>query len=282
MDSTWLATFIIAGILLIVVPLVIYRDEIKAFFTRLSRTVAYVCSDDYDPRREERMELTMGLGFALTGVFTILRAAMGYRFNGFFGFIERLLVWGLGCGTVVFVLLCLSRSVRYARSLPARRLLAVCLLLPAGILTAFLTGKFVGFPLFRLIMTAIDRGFFLGDDSWPRVCETAAALSGLYVWFFTAKSGDEFRKWPLRLAVFALAAIAAVWIPFGIGVVFAIALIALALKAGYAYIVAKYATAAEGFAILHEAKTAEEEAWKRQAESNMLERAAHDLPVREE
>lgn len=280
--NIWLITFILTGLLITVVPMAMFRKEIKAFLTGLKHKVKYVCSDDYDPKRQERMDLTMAFGFALTVAFTILRAAMGYRFNGFFGFIERLLVWGLGCFTVVFVLLCLGRSIRYARSLPRRKLLAVCLLLPAGILTAYMAGKLIGFPLFRAIMTALDKSFFYGDDQWPRVCVTAATLSGLYVWFFTAKASDEFRKWPVQLAVFALVAVAAVWIPLGIGAVFAFLLFALALKVGYVYIITKYATTKEADAILSQAETAQEEAWKREAEDNMWKRAIYDIPAPEE
>ena len=274
MDPAWLISIMIV----VVGAVFFFRDQIRGFFKK----VKYVCSEQYDTKSSERVDVMLVFGSILTVLFTIVQAVAGFDFNGIFGFISKLIVWGIACNTLVYVLLCSGNAIRYARSIPKQNLLAVCLLLPAGVLISYLAGKLIGFPLLHVIMEAIDKTFFYFNKELQPVCERTAALCGFFVWFFVAKDGDEFRKWPMLLIAFAVLGIVGTFLPLGLGAVLAGILIALVFKVGFQYVLGKYATPNEAAAITSFAETKEEIEAQNTAMSNINNRVVHETPVTDE
>ena len=274
MDPAWLISIMIV----VVGAVFFFRDQIRGFFKK----VKYVCSEQYDTKSSERVDVMLVFGSILTVLFTIVQAVAGFDFNGIIGFISKLIVWGIACNTLVYVLLCSGNAIRYARSIPKQNLLAVCLLLPAGVLISYLAGKLIGFPLLHVIMEAIDKTFFYFNKELQPVCERTAALCGFFVWFFVAKDGDEFRKWPMLLIAFAVLGIVGTFLPLGLGAVLAGILIALVFKVGFQYVLGKYATPNEAAAITSFAETKEEIEAQNTAMSNINNRVVHETPVTDE
>ena len=173
MNFAWIVVIVVVAGILIFTNLDAVEEGIKK--------VKYVCSEEYDPQSSERMVLSIILGAVLAIIVTIIQLVRHYNFGGIFGFIETVLVWWIVCGTIAYMLLCSGNAVRYARATPKQKLAPVCLLLPAGVLTAFIASKFITQPLLGWIMSIITR------DTWEAVSsEGYAMLCGLYMWFYMA------------------------------------------------------------------------------------------------
>ncbi len=265
MNLAWIVVIVVAVVALILVA----HEEIEEGIEK----VKYVCSEDYDTQSSERITLSVILGAVLDVIVTIIQLVRRYNFRGILGFIETVFVWWIMCGTIAYMLLCSGKAIRYIRTTPKQKLVPVGLLLPAGVLTAFIASKFITQPLLGWIMSAITR------DTWETVpAEGYAMLCGLFMWFYLAKD-SEYRKWPKQLAMFAAAGAVGTLIPYGLALILLMVVVAGAFAVYKSATLDKYATPNEAAAIRRKPETEEE--WNAQQEANdrWAERAANQTPV---
>ena len=268
-------TSIIALIIAVLGGMAIFRFGLGGGLDKLKSTVKYVCSAEYDPAGPERKRMTAVLGLSLTVVFTVIMILTGYRFQGIFGIIQDLIIWSIVICTIVYIALSAKNGMRYLHSIPREKRLPVLLLLPAGMLVGYLTGKLIVYPLINLILR-------MEGDNTRLASEGAAALSGLYVWFFTAKSADEFRKWPKKLAIFAAGGAAGALVPWAIALAILAAIAPVVYKMAVGVSLGKYATNKEADAILGTPKNEQEANEQFNAQMKWLERSARDQRVSQE
>lgn len=153
----------------------------------------------------------LSLLLVVIGVVVLWRTGT-YRFNGFFGAVEKGLVWWVMLFCALYAVSKIPATIRCVLRMPWWRTLLAAASFPAAFLLSAVVFEHVGFPVFRAFMNAWYgwMGYHVEptQSEFLPMCEATVRGLTLFVWGATVRRAFVFRGWPGLLAAYALSAIA--------------------------------------------------------------------------
>ena len=187
---------------------------------RVSQLLRTIYSPGYNEKSGVRGGLAAAVGLFLALGVTIWGAVSGWRMNGFFGALEIFLLLWVAFGCVMEVVFRIHHIYRWLRRTPPRRIVLAALFLPVCLLTGYLAGRFAGFPLYMAVEDWLDKatvGRTYSSAQWYDMCMFMSLASSVISWGVFASRSALLRNWLKLLLGVALIAIAACFVPLGVG-----------------------------------------------------------------